>query len=355
MYSVLLVDDEPLAIEGLRMFVDWEGHGFRICGMCENGTEALAVAQKLMPDVIVTDIRMPQMDGLELIGQLQGERGVDSTEFVVISAYSEFSFAKRAMQLGVHNFLMKPIIEEDADEVLSRIRIRLDKKRAIQRKVEGNQESSLQALMVQKLKKVLQAVEEVDWKRATQEIDSLFQEKGSQILECSEIFLGSLSVQCSKLIFECGGDPALLIIPNSYLSHQEQTQSEFVQKRIHSYVEQAIRTLQSLRKQRPSTLTEIDRYVSNYYRNPLSIRDVATKFYLNPVYLGKAYQEKFGCSLIDRMHNLRISEACEKLRGTNEPISSIAAQVGYTQYHYFLRHFEQRIGMKPMEYRIAQG
>ena len=75
---MLLVDDEPWAIEGLLMFVDWEGHGFRVCGVCENGAEAQSAAHELKPDVIVTDIRMPEMDGLELIEQLQGERGARS-------------------------------------------------------------------------------------------------------------------------------------------------------------------------------------------------------------------------------------------------------------------------------------
>lgn len=354
MYSVLLVDDEPWAIEGLQMFVDWDRLGFRICGVCENGAEALSAARELTPDVIVTDIRMPGMDGLELIGQLHGERGARA-EFVVLSAYSEFTYAKRAMQLGVHHYLLKPVMEEEAAEVLSQIRMRLDTSRALRRKVEGGEETSLPALSAHRMKDVLQAIEDADGGRAAEVIDSLFGELGGGSFEWAELFAGSLTVQCSKLIRESGGDPALLLRPRPDPSREDVGLAS-VRTRILSYAEQTIGALQLLRERRPgSTLYEINRYVCGHYRSPLSIRDVAARFYLNPVYLGKAYQDKFGCGLLDRMHDLRIAEACEKLRGTTEPISTIAEQVGYAHYHHFLQHFERRMGRKPAEYRASKG
>lgn len=354
MYTVLLVDDEPWALEGLQMFVNWEQHGFHVCGICENGAEALVAAQKLKPDVIVTDIRMPQMDGLELIERLQENEDMSATEFVVMSAYSEFKIAKRAMQLGVNNYLLKPIIEEEAKEAFLQIRSRLDKYQFIQEEMVKTQEVLLPLSIVKKLKELLQSIEESDMNQVIQEIDSIFNNHHSQIVELAEIIINSLSIQCSKLIFESGGDPALLQIPNYEPNKGQNADLEYVRVWILSYIEQVVTALKSLRKQKSCTLTEIDTYVTSNYYNPLSIRDVAAKFHLNPVYLGKAYQDRFGCSLIDRMHNLRILMACEKLRETNDSISTIAEQVGYTQYHYFLRHFEQRVGMKPMEYRSKQ-
>lgn len=354
MYSVLLVDDEPWAIEGLQMFVDWEGLGFRICGVCENGAEALSAARELMPDVIVTDIRMPQMDGLELIGQLHGEREAP-VEFVVLSAYSEFAFAKRAMQLGVHHYLLKPVIEEEAAEVLSQIRMRLDTRRTFRRKEGGGgEEASLPALAAHRMKDVLQAIEDTDRGRAAGIIDGLFRELGGRSFEWAELFAGSLAVQCSKLIRESGGDPALLLRPCPDTSRTDAGPIS-VRLRILSYAEQAIGAVQSIRERRPgSTMAEVDRYVCEHYRSSLSIRDLAARFYLNPVYLGKAYQDKFGCGLLDRMHDLRIAEACEKLRGTTDPIGVIAEQVGYAHYHHFLQHFERRMGRKPAEYRALK-
>ncbi len=360
MYSVLLVDDEPRAIEGLRMFVDWERLGFRVSGSCENGAEALAAARGSMPDVVVTDIRMPEMDGLELIGRLLGERGEDDPpEIVVLSAYGEFAFAKRAMQLGVHHYLMKPIVGEEAAEALQQVRSKLDARRASRPRGGDGAEATLPVLAAQRMKDVLQAIEDADRNRAADLIDRLFRESEGRSLEWAELFAGSLTVQCGKLIRESGGDPASWprsrTSPNPAIAANEGPAS--VRARLLLYAEQAIDAVQSIRESRPgSTVAEVDRYIREFYRRPLSIRDVAARFYLNPVYLGKAYQDKFGCGLLDRIHDLRIAEACEKLRTSSEPTGAIAEQVGYAHYRHFLQHFERRTGRKPAEYRAeARG
>lgn len=360
MYSVLLVDDEPFAIEGLRMFVDWETLGFRICGVCENGAEAVTAAHRLLPDVIVTDIRMPEMDGLELIGRLHGERGA-SSEFIVLSAYGEFAFAKRAMQLGVRHYMMKPVIEEEAAKVLTQVRERLDTRKAIQRKAdtESDEEGgNLPTYAAQRMKDLVQAIEDADRGRAADVIDDLFRELAGCSSEWAELFAGSMAVQCSKLIRGMGGDPALLhrACLNS-VEEEEAGPSELssVWTHIRTYSEQAIRSVQSIRgSQTGGTMAEVDQFVREHYRSPLSIRDVAARFYLNPVYLGKAYQDKFGCGLLDRMHDLRIAEACEKLRDTTEAIGAIAEQVGYAYYRHFLQHFERRTGRKPADFRASE-
>lgn len=355
MYSVLLVDDEPLAIEGLRMFVDWEQYGFRVCGACENGAEALAAASASMPDVIVTDIRMPDMDGLELIRQLHEERGLGGTaEIVVLSAYGEFAYAKRALQLGINHYLLKPVIEEEAAEVLSQIRMRLDSRRAALRNGKDvSEEASLPLLAAHLLKEVIEAIENADRDRAVDVVDRMFREWEGQSLEWAGLFAGSLGVQCGKLIRESGGDPACLLPPRSEPDTYGADGSPVsVRTRVLSIVEQAIGAVQSIRENRlGSTMIEIDRYVRENYRCPLTIRDVAARFYLNPVYLGKAYQNKFGCGLLDRIHDLRIADACEKLRSGAESTGAIAEQVGYVHYHHFLQHFERRTGKKPAEYR----
>jgi len=360
MYSVLLVDDEPLAIEGLRLFVDWERLGFRVCGVCENGVEAVSAAHRLMPDVIVTDIRMPEMDGLELIGRLHGERGA-SSEFIVLSAYGEFAFAKRAMQLGVRHYMMKPVIGEEAEKVLNQVRTRLDTRKAIQPKADtGSDEegSNLPAQAAHRMKDLVQAIVDADRGRAADVIDDLFRELAGCSSEWAELFAGSMAVQCSKLIRGMGGDPALLHRACLSSAQEEAETSELlssVRTRLRTYAEQAIREVQSIRGSHTGgTMAEVDQFVREHYRSPLSIRDLAARFYLNPVYLGKAYQDKFGCGLLDRMHDLRIIEACEKLRDSTEAICAIAEQVGYVHYRHFLHNFERRMGCKPAEFRASE-
>lgn len=127
MYDVLLVDDEPLAIEGLKLLVNWEKYGFRIQGTCENGEEAIRHILSNPPDLVVTDIRMPVMDGLRLIEETR-EKADRAPMFVIMSGYDDFDYALRAMRLGVSNYLTKPVADDEAEEMLRSLSERLEER-----------------------------------------------------------------------------------------------------------------------------------------------------------------------------------------------------------------------------------
>ena len=120
MFQVLIADDERLIREGLNGAIDWESYGFSVCGLAANGTIAFQMIKKFRPELVIVDIKMPGMDGLELISRAQ-ESGLD-TAFVVLSGYSEFDYAKRAMGLGVKYYLTKPCQEPDLISTLESVR-----------------------------------------------------------------------------------------------------------------------------------------------------------------------------------------------------------------------------------------
>ncbi|WP_342552362.1 response regulator [Paenibacillus sp. FSL R7-0652] len=127
MYKVLLVDDEPFAIEGLQLLIDWQKFGFEINGVCANGEEAVEAIRTDKPDLVVTDIHMPAMNGLELIEEAR-RLGYDSTMFVITSGYSDFNYARQAIRLGVCNYLTKPVDTVEADDMLERLAQELKEK-----------------------------------------------------------------------------------------------------------------------------------------------------------------------------------------------------------------------------------
>lgn len=120
MYKVLLADDEPFALEGMELLVDWEKWGFRIDGVYLNGEEVVEHIRHAPPDLVITDIRMPVLDGFELIEETR-RLGNHSTLFVISSGYDDFDYAKRAMRLGVKEYLTKPVFGLDIDKVLERV------------------------------------------------------------------------------------------------------------------------------------------------------------------------------------------------------------------------------------------
>ena len=111
MYSILIVDDEPIVKIALRSILPWEEHGFSICGTASNGLEALPLIEQHHPDVIITDLKMPGMDGLELIRTLK-EKNCPG-EILVLSNYEDFDSVRSALLLGAADYLLKIKIQPD--------------------------------------------------------------------------------------------------------------------------------------------------------------------------------------------------------------------------------------------------
>lgn len=123
MHSVLLVDDEARALSGIERTFPWRRHGFEVTARTTDPVEALELLAATRPELALVDIRMPELDGLELIRKAK-ERGVP-TLFVLVSGHSEFEFAQEAIRQGVFDYCLKPIDPEAADRVLSRVSERL--------------------------------------------------------------------------------------------------------------------------------------------------------------------------------------------------------------------------------------
>lgn len=124
MYSVLIVDDEPLITEGLSILIDWNKYGFTDIVTASNGDEALAKTKNKKFNLIITDIRMPGLNGLDLIKALKAKNS--STNMIIISGYSEFSYAKEAIQYGVKDYLLKPVSKDELIEIVISIKNQLD-------------------------------------------------------------------------------------------------------------------------------------------------------------------------------------------------------------------------------------
>ncbi|MDQ1909191.1 response regulator [Paenibacillus sp. GD4] len=134
--NVLIVDDEPIIRQVLKTMMDWEAHGFSWHGEAEDGAEALKAVKEDGVDIVVTDILMPRMDGLELIKQLQEER-FDGA-MVVLSCLDDFHYVKQAMKLGAHDYILKPTMEPE-----SLMKVLLEAKEALLEKRRGRLEREL--------------------------------------------------------------------------------------------------------------------------------------------------------------------------------------------------------------------
>lgn len=124
-FKVLIVDDEPLVLEGLKTMIDWQKNGFRICGEASDGEDAWELIKSMEPDLVVTDIRMPVIDGLQLI-QLSSQNTNNCIRFIILSGHDDFSYARTALGLPVSNYLLKPIDPYEIEHTLSKLRLELE-------------------------------------------------------------------------------------------------------------------------------------------------------------------------------------------------------------------------------------
>lgn len=124
LYNILLVDDETDVLEAMKKKIDWEALGFCLAGTAENGQEALEMAEQLHIDVVMTDIKMPYMDGLTLCKKLK--ENYRNIKVVIYSGFDDFEFAREAVHLEAEEYLLKPISSKDMENVFGKIKKKLD-------------------------------------------------------------------------------------------------------------------------------------------------------------------------------------------------------------------------------------
>ncbi len=130
MLKVLIADDEPVIRAGLAQLIDWEQYGFTIAAKAKNGEQALRFILEDNPDLIITDIRMPKMDGLQLIKTLREDRQLQ-TPVIILTGFHEFDYARQAIRFEVKDYLLKPVDKAELIAALQRIRAGLVSERTL--------------------------------------------------------------------------------------------------------------------------------------------------------------------------------------------------------------------------------
>jgi len=137
-YKVFLVEDEIITREGIRDNVDWHASGFEFCGEAADGEIALPLLRTAQPEVLITDIKMPFMDGLQLI-KIVRER-MPWVKIIILSGHDEFEYAQEAINLGVTDYLLKPVTVQKLQNVLQKLTLQLDQERKEQDNLKKLQE-----------------------------------------------------------------------------------------------------------------------------------------------------------------------------------------------------------------------
>ncbi|WP_310603488.1 response regulator transcription factor [Anaerosporobacter sp.] len=127
MYKVIIIDDEPIIVEGLQKIIPWEKWNCNVEAVAYNGVDGLELISRVKPDIIISDISMPQMDGLSMIASVKSQ--FPNLEIIILTGYRNFDYARQAINLGVTRFLLKPSKMDEIEEALTFITNQLGEKK----------------------------------------------------------------------------------------------------------------------------------------------------------------------------------------------------------------------------------
>lgn len=328
MYKLVIIDDEKIIRETISTIIDWKSLDIEIVGVCKDGIDAYDCILDECPDIVMTDIRMPGLSGLDLIDKVN-ENNLD-IEFIILSGYGEFDYAQKAISQGVLNYLLKPCSEED---------IILSINKAI-------------ASCQNKYQKLLNAT-----------IDDMFQNKniGKNILLCKTLLNKIkdehfIQMQLQRILLESSNSNTYSI---SLYKVQEYLKKIKEQKDLFYLRDLSIELIDMIFNNKNDFKTgdcveRVVEYVNLHISDSsLSLKWISENYlYMNADYVSKQFLKQTGEKFSQYLTSTRINEAKKILKTEgSESLQDIAQKVGFgNNPQYFSQIFKKYTSMTPGNY-----
>ncbi|MBB6634646.1 response regulator [Cohnella thailandensis] len=336
MYHVLVVEDEPLIRDAIVEMVN-QLEGFRVTGEASSCEEGWRLVQELWPTLIVTDIQLPDADGLELIRRIREQKSPIVT--VIVSGHDNFSYAQLGIRLHVSEYLLKPISEKELHGALTRSLERL----------ETFAEPNRVLLDIQGFVDGMADCESIRlFERAERILNTI---RGSRIVEPGirlsyvRIFAGKLA-ELIKAV-----DPSYRA-PEPADAYDDREARQLIRELLHEWIRSYP---QFANNNMRLVIKRACAYMEEHLQDEITLKQMADYANLSVSYFGVLFKQHTGKSFVNYLNQIRIEKALELLRGTDRKIYEIAESVGFVSLPYFNRVFKQVSSMAPNEYRKSLG
>ncbi|WP_378107390.1 response regulator [Cohnella cellulosilytica] len=406
MIKLMIVEDEWLVREGLKSTIPWEELRCEIVAEADSGGAALPLLEKTKPDIILTDIRMPGMDGLEMAQQ--AVRLLPEVEIVFLTGFDEFAYAQRALKIGSADYVLKPTNPDELMQVVRRVSDKVrkrragnqverllsqtrfrdsgtivagklfydllmdsagDKERELFREILGEQAAGQGAYRVAILEPDRRSRGTEEEKRMAAAEDRLYETEFTfaRVRDKLAVLLGEGAPQeewpsLVAALASSLGDAGL----QAAWSEPRHSLDE-----LSSAYEEAERKLAAQAGAAPSPaarLTELPniellkselrqtiRYIEEHYQEDISLQEVAGSIPMSESNYSRLFKKQTGVSFVEYLTQLRMEKAKELLLRPDEKVYEIALAVGYQDSRYFSQIFRKYTGDTPSEYRSRFG
>ncbi len=363
MYKVFFVDDEAAMRAGLRNNMNWETSGFALAGEAPDGEMALSLMQDIIPDILITDVKMPFMDGIELARRTR--KTMPWVKIIILSGHDEFEYARQAITIGVEEYLVKPVTSAKLFETLNRVAAEIEEEKEKQR-IGRDSILNIKGISVSGLIPVTEANETpvIDKLRyiSKQDIPGWLDEYLGQFDEAiiqTLVFINYMLVdilnKVSKLIEEMGGDPRRILsgYSDTGVLSDAFTNLEYARKILSSILEEMIELRDTVASSKYSDVIRKAReYIhENYRKCDISLHSVAKEVNVSPNYFSMIFSQETGETFINYVTRVRLEQAKILMKTTKMRTSDIAYEVGYNDTHYFSYVFKKNVNMTPKEFK----
>lgn len=359
MFRLIIADDEMDARDNMIACIDWAANGLEIVGTAGDGLSTLELIRQEQPDLVLIDIRMPGMSGIEVIRQIR-EQGDISPAFIVVSGYDEFSYAQEAINLGVACYLLKPFLPDD---LLSAMRKAMRGTQV----VSDMREHPLPALLRDAFDhssstacptypiELEQAITSRLLSGSSDQIpdlvdrfvDDIFRNNAAstQAVDCFLILYAEICRTLMQRGLYLSEDP----FPTGS-SQSSATTEDLVRRGLQTICAEASRLLAGAQSS-GYIIKQVLACIHQRYSEKLSLEKLAAQAHVSPVYLSNLFSKTMGKTLVEYIQAVRIGHAKELLGNPELSIADIADQVGYGDAKYFAQVFKKAAGITPTAFR----
>lgn len=341
MYSILLVDDEPLALKGNKIIIERSGLDTLHLYEAEDGLEALMVLKEHSVDLVITDIKMPNMDGVKLCETIY-ESGMP-TKAIIVSGFADFQYARAALKYGVKDYILKPVGREELIQSVSSVLYE-----------SGSMEKGrLSYIPHKELENMLVLLQQGLWLGENRDVEKGLNLYKSVMQDVDEAYCRTVSEDFCRLLAEKLSLKTGYIIQEEVVFGAAAGKAE-IMKKAESYIQAVKQELLYRRSQTDYNNVLLDmakKYLEDNYDKEITLADLAARTGFSTNYFCQIFKEKTGKTYVQFRTELRIHKAKELLGWSDKSVTDIAMEVGYNDSTYFIRVFKEYTGQTPNSYK----
>ncbi len=360
MLKIMIVDDMDIVRREIKRFKLWgEASGFIISDEASNGYEALEKLERCPIDLIITDIRMPKVDGIELLKKITEKKLCPCV--VLISDHSEFSYARQGLVLGAFDYMVKPVAEEELGKVLQRVKDFLHDKMHMQQRIESLEQKLVEKVEVffprsevNQLIEVIKAGDKRAVENAAYIVDIVWKNLNHDLIKTESLLNNIMYDIRNNMLESCKWLDKFAAIEEMGTVHYSKAHGvDSIKTLFVLSIDRIITQVERLKysTQENGIVDQVCKFVLDNIDEQISLKVVSDSLFMNKSYVSEVFKQKTGISFIEYLTTVKMERARKLMADGRLKTYEIAELLGFKDIEYFSKLFKKNTGLTPTEYR----